>query len=347
MASRTARERLGLLAAVLSAATFATSGPFAKPLLATGWTPGALVLIRVGGAAVVLLVPTVLSMRGRWGGLGAAAPALLAYGALAVAGAQLCYFQAIERLTVGVALLLEYLGIVLVVLWVWATSRRAPGRLTVAGIVSSALGLALVLDVAGSSRLDPVGVLWGLGAAVGLAAYYVLAARESSLPPVALAGLGLSTGAVLLAALGLVGILPLAASARPVALAGGTLPPWAALTELALVGRGGGLPARDRRGPRPRVDRRLLRRAHRGAVRRPVRLGPAGRAPGAAAAARWTAHPGGGGRRPARRRPPAPGPGGAAPRSRRRAAARTRFPWPGGRRLESWGCLGEGRRTGQ
>ena len=235
MASRTARERLGLLAAVLSAATFATSGPFAKPLLATGWTPGALVLIRVGGAAVVLLVPTVLSMRGRWGGLGAAAPALLAYGALAVAGAQLCYFQAIERLTVGVALLLEYLGIVLVVLWVWATSRRAPGRLTVAGIVSSALGLALVLDVAGSSRLDPVGVLWGLGAAVGLAAYYVLAARESSLPPVALAGLGLSTGAVLLAALGLVGILPLAASARPVALAGGTLPPWAALTELALV----------------------------------------------------------------------------------------------------------------
>ncbi len=235
MAPRTARDRLGLLVAVLSAAMFATSGPFAKPLLATGWTPGALVLIRVGGAAVVLLVPAALSLRGRWGGLAAAGPALLTYGVLAVAGAQLCYFQAIERLTVGVALLLEYLGIVLVVLWVWATSRRPPGRVTVAGIGSSAVGLALVLDVTGSSRIDPVGVLWGLGAAVGLAAYYVLAARESTLPPVALAGLGLSTGAVLLAALGVVGILPLAGSPRAVELAGGTVPPWAALTELALV----------------------------------------------------------------------------------------------------------------
>ena len=235
MASRTARDRLGLLAALLSAAMFATSGPFAKPLLATGWTPGALVLVRVGGAAAVLLVPTVLSMRGRWSGVRSAAPTLLTYGALAVVGAQLCYFQAIVRLTVAVALLLEYLGIVLVVLWVWATSRRAPGRLTVAGIVSSAVGLALMLDVTGSSRIDPVGVLWGLGAAVGLAAYYVLAARRSSLPPVALAGLGLGTGAVLLGLLGLVGILPLASSGHAVDLAGGTAPPWAALAELALV----------------------------------------------------------------------------------------------------------------
>ena len=63
------------------------------------------------------------------------------YGALAVAAAQLCYFQAIQHLEVGVALLLEYLGIVLVVLWVWVSSRRPPGRVTVVGIGLAAVGL--------------------------------------------------------------------------------------------------------------------------------------------------------------------------------------------------------------
>ncbi len=157
------------------------------------------------------------------------------YGALAVAGAQLCYFQAIERLTVGVALLLEYLGIVLVVLWVWAATRRPPGRVTLAGIAAAGFGLVLVLDVVGSGSLDPVGVLWGLGAAIGLATYYVLAAQESTLPPVALAGLGLAVGAAILGVLGLVRVLPMAYAAGPVTLAGASVPGWTALAELALV----------------------------------------------------------------------------------------------------------------
>lgn len=165
----------------------------------------------------------------------AALPAVAAYGALAVAGAQLCYFQAIERLPVGVALLLEYLGIILVVLWVWASTRRPPGRVTVVGIAAAALGLVLVLDVAGGAAIDLGGVAWGLGAAVGLAAYYVLAAQESALSPVALAGLGLAVGAVVLAALGLVGVLPLSFAAGSVTLGGASVPAWAAVAELAVV----------------------------------------------------------------------------------------------------------------
>ena len=42
-------------------------------------------------------------------------PALLAYGVIAVAGAQLCYFSAVQYLSVGVALLLEYLAPVLLI----------------------------------------------------------------------------------------------------------------------------------------------------------------------------------------------------------------------------------------
>lgn len=226
---------VGLWFALASAATFATSGPFAKSLLLEGWSSGAVVLLRVGGAALVLAAPTWLALRGRWSLVRRNLGAVLAYGAVAVAGCQVSYFYAVQRLDVGVALLLEYLGIVLVVLWVWLRSRRAPGRLTGLGVLLAVAGLALVLDLTGQSRPDLVGVLWGLLAATGLATYFVLAAEESDLPPVALAGAGMAAGAVVLALLGAVGLLPMHFSAAPVTLRGVELPWWTAIGELALV----------------------------------------------------------------------------------------------------------------
>ncbi len=225
----------GLWLALASAATFGTSGPFAKALLAEGWSSAAIVLLRVAGAAVVLAVPTAVVLRGRWHLARENVGAIVAYGAVAVAGCQVAYFYAVQRLTVGVALLLEYLGVVLVVLWVWARTRRAPGRLTGSGIVLAVAGLALVLDLASQSRPDAVGVAWGLIAAVGLATYFVIAAEDSGLPPVALAGLGMATGAVLLGVLGAVGVVPLAFTSQDVHLLSASAPWWLAIAELSLV----------------------------------------------------------------------------------------------------------------
>ena len=226
---------VGLWFALASAATFATSGPFAKALLVEGWSSGAIVLLRVAGAALALAVPTVLALRGRWhlvrGNLGA----VLAYGAVAVAACQVSYFYAVQRLDVGVALLLEYLGVVLVVLYVWARSRRAPAALTGLGVLFAVVGLVLVLDLSGQSRPDLVGVGWGLVAATGLATYFVVAADDSGLPPVALAGLGLGVGAVALAVLGVVRVLPMHFVSAEVTMRGTSFPWWAAIGELALV----------------------------------------------------------------------------------------------------------------
>ena len=44
----------------------------------------------------------------------------------AVALAQLCYFSAVQYLSVGVALLLEYLAPVLLIFWHWGRNRRRP-----------------------------------------------------------------------------------------------------------------------------------------------------------------------------------------------------------------------------
>lgn len=226
---------MGLWFALASAATFATSGPFAKSLLVEGWSSGAIVLLRVAGAAIALAVPTALAMRGRWHLLRRNLWHVLAYGAIAVAGCQVSYFYAVQRLDVGVALLLEYLGVVLVVLWVWVTTRRAPAALTGVGVLLAILGLVLVLDLTGQSRPDLVGVMWGLVAATGLATYFVVAAHESDLPPLALAGLGLAVGAVALAVLGAVRILPMTFVATEVTMRGASFPWWAAIAELALV----------------------------------------------------------------------------------------------------------------
>lgn len=228
-------QALGLWLALASAATFGSSGPFAKSLLLEGWSSGAIVLLRVSGATIVLAVPTALALRGRWGLVWASAPTILAYGAVAVAGCQVAYFYAVQRLDVGVALLLEYLGVVLVVLVVWVRTRRPPSALTGLGVVLALLGLVLVLDLAGQSRPDLVGVAWGLVAATGLATFFILAGEESALPPVALAGLGMGAGAAILGLLGAVGVIPLTFGGSQVVLMGRHAPWWFAVGELAIV----------------------------------------------------------------------------------------------------------------
>ena len=204
----------GLTLAAASAATFGTSGTFASSLIDAGWSPGAAAASRIAVAALLLTIPATLQLRGRWGRLRRAAGQVAAYGLIAVAGCQLFYFNAIARMPVGVAILLEYLGVVLVVGWLWLRHGQRPRRLTVAGAVTAIAGLVMVLNLAGSARLDPVGVMWGLLSAVGLAIYFLLSAAtpEEPLPPLVMAWAAMCVGAAALAALGWAGVLPLTAS---------------------------------------------------------------------------------------------------------------------------------------
>jgi drug/metabolite transporter (DMT)-like permease len=230
------RADLGIVAAVVTAAAFGTSGPFAKALLVTGWSSGAIVLLRVGIAALLLAVPAVLACRGRWHLVRANLPVILVFGLVAVAGCQVAYFNAVSTLSVGVALLLEYSGTVLVVLWVSLRTRRAPSRMTLVGGATALLGLGFVLDMAGQSPPDILGLMWGLLAAVGLATYFVASSHgDGGLPPVALAGFGMGVGALALAGLGALGLLPMQFRTVEVVVAGESLPWWVAIGELAVV----------------------------------------------------------------------------------------------------------------
>lgn len=240
---------------MLSALAFGASGALAKGLLGAGWSPAAAVTWRVVGAALVLAVPAAFQLRGRWQLLREGWPSVVLFGLLAVATCQLAFFFAVERLSVAVALLIEYSGVVLVVLWLWLRRGQRPQPLTLVGAGFALAGLALMLDVFGASRSDPVGVLWGLLAAVGLAAYFLISADVShGLPGMATAAGGLIVGAVALLAASAIGLVEFRWQVGEVGLLGALLPWWAAVAMLALfstaMAYSVGIGAARRLGPR-------------------------------------------------------------------------------------------------
>lgn len=215
----------GLLVALGAALSFGMSGAWARGLIDAGWTPGAAVTVRIWVAALILFVPTLVVLRGRWRTVRRNAGMIVAYGALAVAATQLFYFQAVARMDVGIALLIEYTAPVVVVLWLWVRRGERPGGRGILGAIIAFVGLVLMLDIVTGARVDTIGILWALGAMVGAAAYFVLSGRgDTGLPPIALAGLGLLLGAVGLTLAGLVGVLPMAWTMDAVAYRFGTVP---------------------------------------------------------------------------------------------------------------------------
>lgn len=228
----------GLGWAVLSAASFGLSGSLARSLLDIGWSPGAVVLARIGGAFLALLVPCLLLLRRTERPTTRQTGRVLAYGVVAVALAQLCYFSAVQYLSVATALLLEYLAPVLLIGWQWWRSRHRPTRPVFLGAFIAMVGMVLVLDVAHGLTLDPIGVFWGLGAAVCLCAYFLLSdhgGSDSPVSPLLMTTAGTGIGAAVVLAAGGIGLLPLSFHRRDTTLAQFAVAWWVPVLLLVLV----------------------------------------------------------------------------------------------------------------
>jgi len=223
----------GLALALTSATSFGLSGSLARSLLDLGWSPAAVVATRVGGAFLVLLIPCLFLLRRIGLPTGRQGARILAYGAVAIALAQLCYFSA-----VGVALLLEYLAPVMLIGWHWARRHRRPAVPVLAGAGLSIVGLAFVLDLRGGPTLNPIGVAWGLGAALCLCAYFLLSednGADAPVSPLLLTTAGTGVGAALLLIAGAAGILPLTAHAGVTILADQAVGWWLPVALLILM----------------------------------------------------------------------------------------------------------------
>jgi drug/metabolite transporter (DMT)-like permease len=109
---------LGLVLVVLGAVLFIQNAGVSRIALRAGVDPLTLTTTRVTGTVVVLLVAALLfrrdALRPPTGRLGLL---IVAHGLVGVAALQWTYFVAIDRLPVGMALLLEYQAPILVALW--------------------------------------------------------------------------------------------------------------------------------------------------------------------------------------------------------------------------------------
>lgn len=177
----------GLGFALLSALAFGGSGPFARPLMDAGMGSLHVTWLRLLGMALLLL-PVVWRYRHLW-------PThwrlLLAYGVFPIAGVQAFYFAAVARIPVGIALLIEFLGPVLVLLWIALIRRQPVARSAALGIVLAVIGLAGLLEVWKGMVLDPIGLLMAALAAGCQAGFFLLSdAASDDVEPLALIAVG-------------------------------------------------------------------------------------------------------------------------------------------------------------
>lgn len=139
---------------------------------------------------------------------GSEAKALAAYG-LTLGAMNLCFYLAIARIPLGLAVAVEFSGPLALAV---ASSRR---RQDLGWLALAALGLGLLAPWSGATAvaLDPLGLAWALGAAASWAAYIVAGQRLGGLPAGQATAWGLGFGALLVLPFGWSSLGPL--GARP------------------------------------------------------------------------------------------------------------------------------------
>ena len=226
---RGSRGLLGIALGLGAGLAFGAGGVFVKPLLESGWSPGAAVLARISIAAVLLAVPGLIALRFDLRPLWRARWTVLLYGLVAVAGVQFAFYASLERIPVSMTLLIEYLAPIALVLFAWLRTRRMPQLIVLGGSVLAIGGLVLVIGPGGGD-LDPLGLIFAAIAMIGVCVYYAIGeSATEELPPVALIAAGFVVGAIALAIAGAVGVLPMEATFTDVPFLGGTAPWWVLL----------------------------------------------------------------------------------------------------------------------
>ncbi|WP_433666140.1 EamA family transporter [Nocardia sp. CA-136227] len=222
---------------LLSWVLFAGSGPLAKAMMVSGWSPAAVTSARIVLAAALLL-PIVAWLRPhalRFPRSDLWLP--FAYGLLGVAGVQLLFFVAVAEIPVGVAIVLVNLAPTFVALWMRiARGARLRGSVW-AGIAFAIAGLAIVAQPWQSASLNVVGLMAGLGSAMCSAAYFLLGeygARRTD--PSGLTATGLLVGAVAVSVIAPPWAVPFDLLTAPTALGDRHPPAWLVLLILAAFG---------------------------------------------------------------------------------------------------------------
>src|SRR5438067_9796145 len=171
------RPALGYAMVAVAATLFAINGTVSKVILGSGIDSAQLTEVRCGGAVVGLTLiaavirPSSLRLRRR------ELPLLVALGVGGLALVQWSYFFAIHRVAIGIALVIQFVGPILVALWArFVYGEHVRQRIWIA-LALALTGLVLVVEVWKAHRPNGTGLAAAALAAVTYAAYILLAER--------------------------------------------------------------------------------------------------------------------------------------------------------------------------
>ena len=153
---------------------FAISSIPAKLAMESGLSAFRLTQIRTIGAFLVLFLYVYLKNKQSLRINRKELPILIAFGVFGFAAVNLFYFLAIQRLNVGVALIIEFTAPIWIVLWMRFIQKKIVSKLMWWGLVIGLTGLVLIAQVWRGLTLDGLGVIFALLDAFALALYFLV-----------------------------------------------------------------------------------------------------------------------------------------------------------------------------
>lgn len=173
-------RQYGVMMVLCGATLWGLSGTAAQQLfMHDGFAPAWLVTVRmlVSGLAMLLVIGLSKSRRSLFAvwKSGPDVVRLVVFATFGLAGVQYTYFAAIQTGNAATATFLQYLGPLLVIMYLLISTRKSPSKLQRVAIASALLGTFLLVTN-GSFRafhVSSASVAWGLLSAVALAFYTI------------------------------------------------------------------------------------------------------------------------------------------------------------------------------
>lgn len=153
---------------------FAFNGIISKIVLLDEISAWRLTQIRTGGAFVILFTFFIIFKRNDLKPTKAELPWLILFGVVGVAMVQAFYFVAIERMYIGIALLIEFTAPIWILLFLrFVLKKHVPRGLWYA-IALAFTGLLLITQIWSGLSVDQIGLLAAFLDALALAGYFLI-----------------------------------------------------------------------------------------------------------------------------------------------------------------------------
>jgi len=170
----------GYILYLIAAILWAFNGTVSKIILLSVGDPARVSQLRTTAAFIILFIFLAITNRKAFRLTKSEIPLLVAYALFGITLTQWAYFEAISRMPVGIALLIEFTAPIYIVLWVRYVRKQHVRSTIWLGLGLALGGLALVAQVWKGFTLDGVGFAFALGATFSLILYYLLGEKASA-----------------------------------------------------------------------------------------------------------------------------------------------------------------------